>query len=163
MSDQLYGIRRCLRARVGCWASYRGAADHHQSHQTARTTGRERVDCQPKKVDLELPGLAVSRLPLCSGSDSRVCGLDRESSRSRRFGVSGTGRFLCNLKTTAQLGWGPDGARMVVGQGTLAGGRLWMTANRRVVRNASKPPWSPHSPCKGTDCHLGSKTGLSPQ
>ena len=29
--------------------------------------------------------------------------------------------FLCDLKVTAQLRWGPDGARMVVGQGPLAG------------------------------------------
>jgi len=69
--------------------------------------------------------LSLSLVPLLDDSrdlESGVGGLlGRESAGQERFGASGPGRFLCDLKVTAQLRWGPDGARMVVGQGPLAG------------------------------------------
>lgn len=47
----------------------------------------------------------------------------------------------------SQRDWdGPDGARVVEArmcQGPPVGARPWMTANRRVVHNASKPPPPP--------------------
>lgn len=97
-----------------------------------------------------------SRVVEGSGGLLGFCWAGQRVGSVEGIGVSGTGRFLCDLKTASAIGTGPDGARVVEArmcQGPPVGARPWMTANRRVVHNASKPP--PRSPSEfsqGTDC-----------
>lgn len=86
-----------------------------------------------------------SRVVEGSGGLLGFCWAGQRVGSVEGIGVSGTGRFLCDLKTASAIGTGPDGARVVdarVCQGPPVGARPWMTANRRVVHNASKPPRS---------------------
>lgn len=84
-----------------------------------------------------------SRVVEGSGGLLGFCWAGQRVGSVEGIGVSGTGRFLCDLKTASAIGTGPDGARVVEArmcQGPPVGARPWMTANRRVVHNASKPP-----------------------
>lgn len=96
-----------------------------------------------------------SRVVEGSGGLLGFCWAGQRVGSVEGIGVSGTGRFLCDLKTASAIGTGPDGARVVEArmcQGPPVGVRPWMTANRRVVHNASKPPRSPSEFSQGTDC-----------
>ena len=118
----------------------------------ARRARCERVDGQPGEVEScrEVP----SRVVEGSGGLLGFCWAGQRVG-SVEIGVSGTGWFLCDLKTASAIGTGPDGAGVVEAkmcQGPPVGARPWMTANRRVVHNASKPPRSPSELSQGTDC-----------
>ena len=86
---------------------------------------------------------------------SRQLGRDSRLGRER-FGVSGTPWFLCESKTTAQLRWGPDGARIVAHlvrapwQGVAVHG--W--APKSKAGNASKAPGSVQKPPVGFDVRV---------
>jgi hypothetical protein len=120
----------------------------------ARRARCERVDGQPGEVEScrEVP----SRVVEGSGGLLGFCWAGQRVGSVEGIGVSGTGRFLCDLKTVSAIGTGPDGAGVVEArmcQGPPVGARPWMAANRRVVRNASKPPGRPQSSHRAQTAH----------
>jgi len=94
---------------------------------------------------------------------SELASWTRQSAGRGRFGVSGTGWFLCDLKTTAQLRWGLDGARISLSQGGPDPGRGMLAwaghgwhgwlQNRRVDHNASRRASLPPVPLQGSSSY----------
>ena len=111
---------------------------------------RRRCLCRSSVVVLS-SGIVTRQAPVWARQLGRDSRLGRE-----RFGVSGTPWFLCESKTTAQLRWGPDGARIVAHlvrapwQGVAIHG--WAPKSR--AGNASKAPGSVQKPPVGFDVRV---------
>ena len=112
---------------------------------------RRRCLCLCRSSVVLRSGIVTRQAPVWARQLGRDSRLGRE-----RFGVSGTPWFLCESKTTAQLRWGPDGARIVAHlvrapwQGVAVHG--W--APKSKAGNASKAPGSVQKPPVGFDVRV---------